>query len=242
MGAAVGAAAAAVGEAAEEEATAAVGEEVEEATAEVEEAMAEVEAEGAAAEVVMVAEVVMAAVGVVVVAAAEAAVAEEGVEEVVEEVVEAGEAAEEAEVEVDVGGMTVNNTDIDFSPITTASDVQKRDAATPAAVAAITSTFVETTYTVTSTSTILAKQETDTETVWHDVTRTYTRPAQTVCDKNSGGTLTVMSLLPDSTEVQVDYVTYTVENTIYVEQTETDTWSDYYAATACWGGGGWYGV
>ncbi|KAK3686115.1 hypothetical protein B0T22DRAFT_483020 [Podospora appendiculata] len=109
--------------------------------------------------------------------------------------------------------------------------------------AAITSTIFETTYTVTSTETILAPAPTTvTETAYDGVTRTFIPPAQTVCDQPDLVTLTVLSAQPTQTEYDVSLVTIHTINTVWVGQTQYITYTNRAAETACWAVGGQYGV
>lgn len=85
-----------------------------------------------------------------------------------------------------------------------------------AAVATITSTVYETTYTVTSTSVVLAQPTTTVETYYLGVDRTVTAPAQTVCDVSAAQTLTVVSVQPQVTETKVSVVTTNTYATLWV--------------------------
>ncbi|KAJ9138323.1 hypothetical protein NKR19_g7884, partial [Coniochaeta hoffmannii] len=170
-------------------------------------------------------------------AAAEAeGVAEAGDEEAEVEVV--GEAAAEEEEGVAVGE-EAGEEEVMAVTSDTESSVVARDMA---AVAAITSTVYETTYTVTSTSVVLAQPTTTIETYYVGVSRTLTAPAQTVCDLSAAQTLTIVSMQPQVTETRVAVVTSNTYATVWVGQTQYTTHTQANAATVCWQQGGWYGV
>jgi len=94
-----------------------------------------------------------------------------------------------------------------------------------AAVAAITSTVYETTYTVTSTSVVLAQPTTTIETYYVGVSRTVTAPAQTVCDVSAAQTLTIVSMQPQVTETRVAVVTSNTYATVWVGYVSALAWT-----------------
>lgn len=100
-----------------------------------------------------------------------------------------------------------------FPAADTTSSIVEREIA---AVAAITSTVYETTYTVTSTSVILAQPTTTVETYYLGISQTVTAPAQTVCDVSAAQTLTVLSVQPQATETRVAVVTTNTFATVWV--------------------------
>lgn len=121
---------------------------------------------------------------------------------------------------------------------------RKRDvAATPAAqVAAITSTYTQTTYTVTRTTTTTVAGRVTTETVLRTTTATVTPPPSTACVGNApGSTVTVIRTQSAVTETNVVYLTSHLSGTVWVGQTQYTTISNPVSATACWRAGGWYG-
>ncbi|KAK3328557.1 hypothetical protein B0T19DRAFT_476142 [Cercophora scortea] len=173
-------------------------------------------------------------VEVVVVEVVVEARAEEAAEEAVEEV-----EAEEVEVEVAVVE-AVDMEDARKATMVSPVVVEVREVAK---AAAITSTIFETTYTVTSTETLLAPAPTTvTETAYDGVTRTFIPPAQTVCDQPDLVTLTVLSAQPTQTEYDVSLVTIHTIDTVWVRQTQYTTYTNRAAETACWAVGGQYGV
>ncbi|KAK5656877.1 hypothetical protein OQA88_4427 [Cercophora sp. LCS_1] len=109
-------------------------------------------------------------------------------------------------------------------------------------VAAITTTILQTTYTVTQTTTKIVPARTAIETVYDVVTRTFIPPAQTVCNEPDIPTITVFRAEPTQTIYNVQYVTLRTQVTVWVGQTQYETYSNYQSATACWANGGYYGV
>ncbi|KAK1756961.1 hypothetical protein QBC47DRAFT_422042 [Echria macrotheca] len=118
--------------------------------------------------------------------------------------------------------------------------VQAREVAK---AAAITSTVLQTTYTVTETSTIIVPARTSIETgLKHIVNGISVPPAQTICDEPDIATVTVLSAEPTQTVYDVDYVTFRSQVTVWVGSTQFQTYTNRQSATACWQNGGYYGV
>ena len=124
---------------------------------------------------------------------------------------------------------------------------RKRDAATIAAigaVAAVTSTYTQTTYTVTSTVQTTIPGRTATEFVLRTVTATITPAPSTIClnGGNPGVTITVVRGNTGAV-TQTDYIyrTTRMSGTVWVGQTQYTTITNSASATACWRAGGWFG-
>ncbi|KAK4158756.1 hypothetical protein QBC43DRAFT_294705, partial [Cladorrhinum sp. PSN259] len=109
-------------------------------------------------------------------------------------------------------------------------------------IAAVTTVTVEATKTITQSTTLLVPGQTEVETVYSQVVRTFTPPAQTVCQEAETATITVFSIQPAQTVYQIDHITLNTVATVWVGQTRYSTSTDYRAATACWAAGGRYGV
>lgn len=122
---------------------------------------------------------------------------------------------------------------------------KKRDVAGAAAVAAVTSTYTETTYTVTRTIVTTIPARTTTELVLRTTTATVTPAATTVClnGNGQGVTVTVNRGNPTTvTQTNIVYQTTQVSGTVWVGQTQYTTFTNSASATACWRAGGWFGV
>ncbi|KAK4466468.1 hypothetical protein QBC42DRAFT_335552 [Cladorrhinum samala] len=125
---------------------------------------------------------------------------------------------------------------------------KKRDlAATPAvkiSVAAVTSTYTQTTYTVTSTSVTTIPARTTTETVLRTTTATVTPPPSTICAGGNapGATVTVIrGTATPVTQTDLVYLTSHLSGTVWIGQTQYTTFTNSASATACWRAGGWFG-
>ncbi|KAK1835888.1 hypothetical protein QBC39DRAFT_339873, partial [Podospora conica] len=111
-----------------------------------------------------------------------------------------------------------------------------------AAGAALTSTVLQTTYTVTRTTAVIVPGTTAVELAYAIVTKTFVPPAQTVCDEPDIATVTRFEQEPQQTLRDVVYVTVFAKETVRIEQTQYSTHSDARTASACLANGGQYGV
>ncbi|KAK1762352.1 hypothetical protein QBC33DRAFT_283050 [Phialemonium atrogriseum] len=122
--------------------------------------------------------------------------------------------------------------------------VQERGIAGSAAVAAVTSTYTETTYTVTRTSVTTIPPRTATEVDYRTITTTIAPAPTTVCT-GGGNQATVTVVMGDSgavTQTNIVYQTTRAAGTVWVGQTQYTTFTNSASATACWRAGGWIGV
>lgn len=123
----------------------------------------------------------------------------------------------------------------------------KRNVAATAAigaVAAVTSTYTQTTYTVTSTLRTTIAGKTTTELILRTVTATVTPAPSTVCAGGNapGATITVNRGTPAPvTQTNMVYQTVHISGTVWVGQTQYSTVTNAASATACWRAGGWFG-
>ncbi|KAK3332424.1 hypothetical protein B0T19DRAFT_398192 [Cercophora scortea] len=113
-----------------------------------------------------------------------------------------------------------------------------------AAVAAVTSTYTQTTYTVTSTIRTTIPAKTTTEFIYKTVTATITPAPSTQCisGANAAVTVTINKGSPTTvTETNIAYDTTHLSATVWVGQTQYTTITNQASATACWKAGGWFG-
>jgi hypothetical protein len=112
------------------------------------------------------------------------------------------------------------------------------------AVAAVTVTYTQTTYTVTQTLVTTLAPTTTTELVMRTITATVAPPAATVCAGGGrpGQTVTVNPPGATVTQTNIVYQTTHLSGTVWVGQTQFTTFTNAASATACWRAGGWYGV
>ncbi|KAK3937407.1 hypothetical protein QBC46DRAFT_319704 [Diplogelasinospora grovesii] len=121
----------------------------------------------------------------------------------------------------------------------------KRDVAATAAVAAVTSTYTETTYTFTSTIQTTIPAKTTTELAFKTVTATVAPAPSTVCANGGtpGATVTVNRGSPTTaTQINLIYQTTHLSGTLWIGQTQYTTYTNAASATACWRAGGWFGA
>jgi hypothetical protein len=111
------------------------------------------------------------------------------------------------------------------------------------AVAAVTTTVTETTYTVTQTVVTTVPATTTTEIVMQTITATVAPAPTTVCSGGGrpGQTVTVNPPASTVTQTNIIYQTTHLSGTVWVGQTAFTTFSNAASATACWRAGGWYG-
>jgi len=114
------------------------------------------------------------------------------------------------------------------------------------AVAAVTITYTQTTYTVTQSRVVTAPVTTTTENIYRIVTQTVTPTPQTACRDGGGGRQVTVTVARGGggavTQTNIVYSTTRVSGTVWVVATTTSTISNAASATACWRAGGWFGA
>ncbi|KAK3361379.1 hypothetical protein B0T24DRAFT_671102 [Lasiosphaeria ovina] len=120
--------------------------------------------------------------------------------------------------------------------------VAKRTEGPKPRIAAWTSTYVQTTFTATETSTVYLPPATVTRYILGTVTETITPPPSIVCSNAPDETSTIV--LPGATLTRITLVTSAshVVETIFVTQTFITIQNELASQTACWRAGGTYGL